>query len=77
MPGALSEGKTRAEALSGIAEAMGLWFETAASDGYAPREETPELVAAEVAAVLADRAAEGWELLVETATIVPHTAAAA
>ena len=77
MPGAVSQGETREETLANIAEAMGLWLEVAADDGYAPLDEHPALIAKEVEFVLGWRAEEGLDLLVETAVVEPASIAAA
>ncbi len=77
LPGAVSEGESRAVALANIAEAMAGWIEVAAEHGQSPLPETPELVAEEIALVLGYRAEEGWDLLVETAIVRPAMAAAA
>lgn len=77
LPGAVSEGDTRDEALANIREAMEGWLEVALEDGHGPLLETPELVAAEIAEVLEFRAEEGWQLLVETAVVTPLVAVAA
>lgn len=77
MPGALSQGSTREETLANIVEAMTLWMEVATEDGYGPRLETPELVAAEIAFVLEFRAEEGWSLTVETTEVEIAIAVAA
>ena len=70
MPGALSQGDTGEETLRNIQEAMELWDETMAEKGRGPLEETPELIAAEVAFVFDWRAEEGWSFELETATVV-------
>lgn len=77
LPGALSQGDTREDALRNIQEAMDGWLEVAAEKGIATLEETPGLVAEEIATVLGFRAEEGWELLVETAVVQPTVAVAA
>src|SRR5688572_1147900 len=77
LPGALSEGDTREQALANIREAMDGWLEVAAESGAIVLEETPELVAQEIAVVLGFRAEEGWGLLVETAVVHPTVAVAA
>jgi predicted RNase H-like HicB family nuclease len=77
MPGALTEADTRAEALERISAVMAIWLEIAAADGYAPRDETPELIADEVASVLEDRSEEGWDWTVELATVSPSARVAA
>lgn len=77
MPGALTQAETREAALSRIAGVMAVWLEIAAEDGYTPMEETPELIAREVASVLADRSTEGWEWSVEVTGVRPAALAAA
>ena len=77
MPGAVAEGDTREDTLRAIAEVMAAWIEVAAGDGYGPIDETPVLVADEVAFVLGYRAEEGWDLVVETTIVQPLVAAAA
>ena len=74
MPGALSQGGTREEALSNIAEAMTGWLDATTEVGGAPLEETSELIAGEVAFVLDYRAEEQWPLTVETAEVEVHVA---
>jgi len=77
MPGAITEGNSREEALRAIAEVMALWLEVAAEHGEQPLDETPELLAEEVAHVFRFRAEEGWDQLVETDVVRPGIAAAA
>lgn len=77
MPGALAQGDTREETLRAIAEVMAAWLEIAVEDGYGPLDETPDLIAKEVAFVLGYRAEEGWDLVVETTVVPPLVAAAA
>ncbi|HXU24791.1 MAG TPA: type II toxin-antitoxin system HicB family antitoxin [Tepidiformaceae bacterium] len=69
VPGALSEGDTRNEALANIREALEGVLAVMEADGQAALLETPELIAAEVALVLSLRAEEGWDMLVETAVV--------
>jgi len=69
VPGALSEGDTRNEALANIGEALEGVLAVMEADGQAALLETPELIAAEVALVLSLRAEEGWDMLVETAVV--------
>lgn len=69
VPGAVSEGDTRNEALANIREALEGVLEVMDEDGQTPLRETPELIAAEIATVLGFRAEEGWDMLVETAVI--------
>jgi predicted RNase H-like HicB family nuclease len=77
MPGALTQAETRADALARIGEVMAAWLEIAESDGYAPRDETPELIARDVASVLQDRSEEGWDWTVELAVVRPAARVAA
>jgi len=77
MPGAVSQGDSRDEALANIRESMEGWLEVAHERGFDALDETPELVAAEIGVVLGFRAEEGWDLLVETALVRPSVAAAA
>ena len=77
MPGAISEGDSRDEALANIAEAMSLWLEVAEEHGEGALAETPELVAAEIAFVLGYRSEEGWTLTVETVQVEAQVAIAA
>ena len=77
MRGALTQAETRADALARIGEVMASWLEIAAADGYTPQDETPELIAREVASVLQDRSEEGWDWAVELAVVRPATRVAA
>jgi len=74
-PGVVSQGDTRQDALRNIAEAVSLWLE--GDDGPRPLQETPQLIAEEVGFVLAWRAEEGWDLVVELAVIEPPVLVAA
>jgi hypothetical protein len=69
MPGAISEGDTRQEALANIAEAMSLWLEVAQEHGEGPLTESTNLVAAKIVTVLGFRAEEGWTMEVETTLV--------
>lgn len=77
LPGAVSQGETRTEAIANIAEAIAGWLEVASQNGEAPFPETPDLVAEEVGAVLGYRADEGCDLVVETAVVQPGLVAVA
>ena len=77
MPGAIAEADSREQLLAVMADVMVSWLAIASGDGYGALSETPELVAAKVAEVLADRAAEGWDLVVETTLLGPRAAVAA
>ena len=74
MPGAITEGTTREEALHAMRGVMEVWIEMAAAKGYQPLVETPELVAAEIASVLGDRSLSGLDLTIETARLEPAEA---
>ena len=69
MPGCTTEGVGREGALTNLQDAMAGWLEVSAEHGGGPLQETPELVADEVAFVLGWKAEEGWPLLVETARV--------
>jgi predicted RNase H-like HicB family nuclease len=75
MPGAVSEGDTRDEALRNIVEAMTGWWEVAIEEGFGPREGSVALIGEEIAFVLGWKAEEGYELLIETATVQVDTPA--
>lgn len=67
MPGAVSQGDGREDALKNMAEAMELWLEVEREAGRGPLMETADLVSKEIEFVLGWKAEEGWPLLVETA----------
>ena len=69
LPGALSQGANRDEALANIRKAMEGWLEVASEHGEDGLEETPALVLEDIAFILGWRAEEGWPLLVETAQV--------
>ncbi len=69
LPGAISEGDTREQALANIREAMEGWLEIALEEGYDGLVETPELILEDVAFIFGWRTEEGWPLLVETALV--------
>lgn len=77
MPGAVTEGDTRAQALSAMAQVMEAWMERAAEDGFAPLPETSTLIAGEIAAVLNDREEAGRDHTIETAMLRPAQPVAA
>jgi predicted RNase H-like HicB family nuclease len=77
VPGAISEGDTRDAALAGVREAVAGILEHGIVAPHTVLTESPHLVAAEIEKVLAFRAEEGWDLLVETATIELSLAAVA
>ena len=76
MPGAVSQGESRDEALANIAEAMCLWLEVAVEDHRAPFQRRPNS-RPRVTDSLEFLAAEGWPLLVETAVVQLPAAVAA
>ena len=69
LPGAVSDGRTRDEALSNIKESMEGWLEVAIESGRDAQAETPELILADIAFTFSWRQEEGWPLLVETAQV--------
>ena len=71
MPGAITEGETREAALSAVAEVMATWLEIALGEGYEPLPETPEVIGRQVASVIEDRQAEGWDTAIETMLVRP------
>lgn len=77
MPGAISQGESRDEALTDVAEAMGLWLEVASERGGMPLPESAELIGGQMSDALEFLASEGWPLLVETAVIQLPAAVAA
>lgn len=75
--GATAQGANRADALIEIALVMGAWLEIAAAEPAFVADERPAVVAAALAEILADRAAEGWPLTVETVEVSPSAPVAA
>ena len=71
MPGAITEGGTREAAIAAIAEVIATWLEIARSDGYEPLTESPEVIGRQVASVIEDRQAEGWDTAIETMLVRP------
>jgi predicted RNase H-like HicB family nuclease len=69
VPGAISEGDSRDEAIANIREAIAGVLALMREQGRAPAPETPESVASEIEKVLGFRAEEWWDLVVETAVI--------
>jgi antitoxin HicB len=65
LPGALSDGSTRAEALENIREAIALWLEVAQERGESPPIETPQVLVEGLATKLAHREELGWDRLAE------------
>ena len=77
MPGAVSQGDSRDEALANIIEAMEGWMEVGAERDDPPLVETPELIADMIREVLEDRAEEELEPIVETASVQVRVVAVA
>jgi predicted RNase H-like HicB family nuclease len=77
LPGAISQGSSRDEALANIREAIECWLEAASETGMAPLEESREVILQEVERVLHDRFEEGWDASVELTTIDMSAVAAA
>ena len=71
MPGAITEGTTREEALQAMALVMEAWLELAERDGFGPAPESPALIAEAVRMILDDRLEMGWDLVIETSTLAP------
>ncbi|MGI8925981.1 MAG: hypothetical protein ACR2HN_04955 [Tepidiformaceae bacterium] len=62
----MTEGSTRDSAVEAMAGVMEAWLQVAGEQGFAAEQESPGLVAAEIAFVLQYRAEENWDLTVET-----------
>ena len=65
MPGAITEGDTRVEALDAMRGVMDAWLDIAREYGDPVPVESPEVIAAEVASVLEDRDELGWDHTIE------------
>lgn len=77
LPGALSQGDSRDEALANIAEAIAGWLSAAADAGQPMPTETFAMIAAKVEEVLRFRAELGLDPTIETALVeLPAVAAA-
>lgn len=74
MPGAVTQGDNRAEALANAAEVMALWLEVSAEHGEAPLTESRQLIAAQVESVLEGRDEEGWDRTIELVMVMPAVA---
>ncbi|MBA4181930.1 MAG: hypothetical protein C0506_15170, partial [Anaerolinea sp.] len=57
--------------LAAIAEVMATWLDIARSQGYEPLAETPDVIGRQVASVIEDRLAEGWDTTIETTLVRP------
>lgn len=77
MPGAVSQGDDRAEALANIAESMTGWLIVARNHGRDALIETPALIAEMVAEVLQDREDMDLDMTIETVAVQLALAAAA
>jgi antitoxin HicB len=67
LPGALSEGDSRDEALANIREAIELWLEVSRERGESTPEESPDVLVAGIAQTLEHREDLGWDTAIETA----------
>lgn len=74
MPGAITQGATRDEALSELAGVMAAWLDIAAEQGFGPLEDTADVVAEQLALVLQDQAEEGLPMVVATVMLAPALA---
>ena len=77
MPGAVTEGDSRDEAIDAMRGVMEVWVEIAQGDGYAPLVETPDLIARRIADVIEDRDESGWDRTIETCMVEVRVAVAA
>ena len=69
LPGCVSQGDTRDEALANILEAMTLVLEVMQEQGTPIPDETTEVIVQEIAAILKARAEDGPPLTLETAEV--------
>lgn len=67
MPGALSEGDSRDDALANIREAIELWLEVSRERGELTPKESPEVLVAGIEQTLEHREELGWDTSIETA----------
>ena len=74
MPGAVTQGDNRDDALANAAEVIALWLEVSAEHGEEPLPESRQLIAAQVESVLEDRDEEGWDRTIELAMVTPAVA---
>ena len=77
LPGAAAQGESREAVLREIALVMAAWLELSADDRNLEPHEHPGVVVKALGEILADRAAEGWPLTVETVLVTPTAAIAA
>ena len=77
MPGAVSQGHGREDALRNTQESMTGSYEVGLENGVTPLEESPALVAEHIEFILSWKAEEGWPLVVETAPLSIGQAVAA
>ena len=69
LPGVVSEGDTRREALSNIVEAAGLWIRDALASGEPIPVDDPTAIAEAVQLAIEDRRAENWPIALELAPV--------
>ena len=69
LPGAVSQGDSREEALVNIADAMAGWLRAGESTGETPRQETALLIADKIRQVLEFRAEEDLDNVLETTVV--------
>ncbi len=65
LPGVVSEGNTRGEAIAAVVEAATLWIGDALAQGEAVPRDDAQRIAAGVRQAIADREAEGWPIRLE------------
>jgi predicted RNase H-like HicB family nuclease len=66
IPGCVSQGESREDAIENIKEAMLLCMEMRDADRFPPPHETPEVIAREIQESLEFRAEEGRPMTIET-----------
>ncbi len=69
LPGCVSQGDDLDDALANIREAMELWLEVSREEDEEPPIETPEVLSAEIAAILRGRAEQGMPMTIETRVV--------
>ena len=77
VPGCVSQGDSRDEALANIREAILLCLDVRREQGLPAPKETPAIIAEEIEACLKDRAEEGLALTIETQEVEVETQVAA